>query len=161
MFNLPFGPMDPRLLTEILRQQMQSPSQIPGPLAAAELKPGYRPPSGSMPSMPEPRSVPGFNIDAGLDALGAGLAKWRPPKPRDPGEQAQRAAIAADPAVQANPATSAAGMLAGTNPDGGMVPGSVAANQPLDGGSGVGTSPYGQPDALSELWRWLSTLRSP
>jgi hypothetical protein len=158
MFNLPFGPMDPHLLTEILRQQMQSPGQIPGPLAAAELKPGYRPPSGGMPSMPEARSVPGFNIDAGLDALSQGLAKWKP-KPRDPGEQAQRAAIAADPAVQANPATSAAGMLAGTNPDFGLVPGSVAANQALDGGSGVGTSPYGQPDRLSELWRWLSTLR--
>ena len=43
MFKLPFGPTDPRLLTEILRQQMQSPSQIPGPLAAPELKPGYRP----------------------------------------------------------------------------------------------------------------------
>ncbi|MPZ32057.1 MAG: hypothetical protein GEV13_13855 [Rhodospirillales bacterium] len=138
MFNLPFGPMDPSLLTEILRQRMQSPGQIPGPLAAVELKAGYRPPSGGMPGMPEPRSVPGFNIDAGLDALSVGLAKWKP-KPRDPGEQAQRAAIAADPAVQANPATSAAGMLAGTNPDLGLVPGSVAANQPLDGGSGVGT----------------------
>lgn len=157
MFKLPFGPTDPHLLTEILRQQMQSPSQIPGPLAAPELKSGYRPPSGSMPSMPEAKFVPGFNIDAGLDALSAGLAKWKP-KPRDPGEQAQRAAIAADPAVQANPATSAAGMLAGTNPDRGLVPGSVAANQPLDGRSGVGTSPYGQPDRLSELWRWLSTL---
>lgn len=159
MFKLPFGPMDPHLLTEILRRQMQSPGQIPGPLAALELKPGYRPPSGSMPSMPEPRSVPGFNIDAGLDALAQGLAKWKP-KPRDPGEQAQRDAIAADPAVQANPATSAAGMLAGTNPDLGLVPGSVAANQPLDGGSGVGTSPYGAPDPLSELWRWLSRLRA-
>jgi hypothetical protein len=158
MFNLPFGPMDPHLLTEILRQQMQSPGQIPGPLSAPELKPGYRPPSGGMPSMAEPRSVPGFNIDAGLDALGQGLAKWKP-KPRDPGEQAQRAAIAADSAVQANPATSAAGMLAGTNPDLGLVPGSVAANQPLDGGSGVGTSPYGRPDALSEWWRLLSRLR--
>jgi hypothetical protein len=160
MFNPPFGPMDPRLLTEILRQQMQSPGRIPGPLAPAELRPGYRPPSGGMPSMPEARSVPGFNIDAGLDALAGGLATWKP-KRRDPGEQAQRAAVAADPAVQANPATSAAGMRAGTNPDGGLVPGSVAANQALDGGSGVGTSPYGQPDRLSELWRWLSTLPGP
>jgi hypothetical protein len=86
MFNLPFGPMDPHLLTETLRQQMQSPGRIPGPLAAAELKPGYRPPSGSMPSMPEARSVRGFNIDAGLDALSQGLAKWKPrqPRPADP-----------------------------------------------------------------------------
>ena len=86
MFKLPFGPTDPHLLTEILRQQMQSPSRIPGPLAAPELKPGYRPPSGSMPSMPEARFVPGFNIDAGLDALGAGLATWKPrrPQPADP-----------------------------------------------------------------------------
>jgi hypothetical protein len=86
MFKLPFGPTDPHLLTEILRQQMQAPGQIPGPLAAPELKPGYRPPSGSMPSMPEAKFVPGFNIDAGLDALSQGLAKWKPkqPKPADP-----------------------------------------------------------------------------
>ncbi len=160
MFKLPFGPVDPHLLPEILRQQMQSPSQIPGPLSAPELKPGYRPASGNMPSMPEAKTVPGFNIDAGLDALSQGLAKWKP-KQRDPGEEAQRAAIAADPAVQANPATSAAGMLAGTNPDLGLVPGSVAANQPLDGGSGVGTSPYGQTNPFSDFWRWFSSLRSP
>lgn len=158
MFKLPFGPTDPHLLTEILRQQMQSPGQIPGPLAAPELKPGYRPPSGSMPGMPEAKTVPGFNIDAGLDALAQGLAKWKP-KPRDPGEEALRAAKAADPAVQANPATSAAGMRAETNPDVGLVPGSVAANQPFDGGSGVGASPYGQSDPLSDLWRWFSMLR--
>lgn len=160
MFKLPFGSVDPHLLPEILRQQMQSPSQIPGPLAAPELKPGYRPAFGNLPSMPEAKTVPGFNIDAGLDALSQGLAKWKP-KPRDPGEEALRAAKAADPAVQANPATSAAGMLSGTNPDFGLVPGSMAANQPVDGGNGVGTSPYGQTDALSDLWRRLFSIRFP
>jgi hypothetical protein len=158
MFKVPFGLTDPHLMTEILRRQMQSPGQVPGPLSAPDLRPGYRPPSGGMPGMPEPRTVPGFNIDEGLDALATGLAKWRP-KPRDPGGEALRAARAADPAVQANPATSAAGMLAGTNPDLGLVPGSVAANQPLDGGSGVGTSPYGQSDPLSDFLRWFSSLR--
>jgi hypothetical protein len=86
MFKLPFGPTDPHLLTEILRQQMRVPSQIAGPLTMPEVRPGYRPPSGGMPSMPEARNAPGFDVDAGLDALSAGLAKWKPrgPRPADP-----------------------------------------------------------------------------
>ena len=99
--------------------------------------------------MPVPPPVPGFNFKSGLDALSEGLASW---KPRDPGEQALRAAIAADPAVQANPATSAAGIPAGTNPDVGIGGGWHA---PPDGSSGVGISPYGQPDFLNDLRRRL------
>lgn len=157
MFKLPFGPTDPHLLTELLRQRMQSPGNLPGPLTATELRAGYRPPSGGVAGMPQASSVPGFNIDAGLAALSEGLASWKP-KP-DPWSEAQRAAIAADPAVQADPATSAAGMRAGTNPEGGLVPGSEAANQPLDGGSGIGTSPYRTSDPLFDLWCSLSRLR--
>lgn len=157
MFKLPFGPPDPHLLPEILRQRMQSPGNLSGPLTAPELKAGYRPPSGSMPGMLQANSVPGFNIDAGLAALSEGLANWKPK--RDPWSEAQRAAIAADPAVQADPATSAAGMRAGTNPDGSLVTGSDAANQPLDGGSGIGTSPYRTSDPLFDLWCSLSRLR--
>lgn len=84
MFNLPFGPMDPRLLTELLRQQMASPGLVPGPVPTAELKPGYRPPSGGMAGMQAASTVPGFNIDSGLDALSKGLASWKPPKPTAP-----------------------------------------------------------------------------
>jgi len=154
MFKFPFGPTDPR---PPMRQRMQSPANLPGPLAAAELKAGYRPPSGGMPAIPQANSVPGFNIDAGLAALEAGLASWKPKHGLWP--EAQRAALAADPAVQADPATSAAGIRAGTNPDGGLVLGSDAANLPLDGSSGFGISPYRTSDPLFDLWCSLSRLR--
>jgi hypothetical protein len=150
MFNLPFGPMDPNLLTELLRREMLSPGRVPGPVPGVELKPGYRPPSGGLSAMPDAKSVPGFNIKSGLDALSEGLSTWKPRKPPDPGEEAQREAIANDPAVQANPATSAAGLTAGTNPDvaigGGL-------NLVPDGSTGVGTSPYARaPDFLEWLF---------
>ena len=156
MFKLPFGPSDPRLLTEMLRQRMQSPGSVPGPLAAPELRAGYRPPSGGMPGMPQVDAVPGFNIDAGLAALNEGLASWKP-KPGD--FQAPRPARADDPASPADPANSAAGLRAGANPDAGLVPGSDAANQPLDGGSGTANSSYRRSDPLFDLWCSLSRLR--
>ena len=39
MFDLPFGPFDPRLLTELLRKQMGSPGLVPGPVPAVSSSP--------------------------------------------------------------------------------------------------------------------------
>jgi hypothetical protein len=116
---------------------------IAGPqLAQAQQSPGFRPlPPMPAPQLSFPSPVRGDSA-RGLAKLADGLPALYTAAP-DPGRQAQVAAVLKDPAVQANPWTSAAGMPAGTNPDVGIGGGMP---QPPDGSrvgsSGVGTSPY-------------------
>jgi hypothetical protein len=102
-----------------------------------------------MPSMPMGGQPQSMGIGEGMGMLAAGLGAFGK---GDPGAAAQSAAIAADPAVQANPATSAAGMLAGTNPDVGIGGGMQV---PPDGSTGVGTSPYAGGGPMAWLRRQL------
>jgi hypothetical protein len=90
VFGLPFGPVDPNLLPALLRQQMASPAQIPGPVPAQQLTPGFRvPPTMGAPAgmSPMPQAQPGFNVQDGADMLSKGLAGWKP-KPQGVPEDA-------------------------------------------------------------------------
>jgi hypothetical protein len=118
----------------------------------------FRPPNPmSMPGMPSAPTGGGaqqdMSIGQGMGMLAAGLGALK--GVGDPGAAAQSAAIAADPTVQANPATSAAGMLAGTNPDVGIGGGMQA---PPDGSTGVGTSPYAGGGPMAWLRRQLGLV---
>jgi hypothetical protein len=113
-FNLPFGPFDPNSLPARLRQP---PGLIPGPIQPVQLKPGFNPPSlpGMTPMAASPE--PGLNVKEGAAVIKDALEWIYKLREADPGVVAQRAADAANASVQANPATSIAGMKAGTNPD--------------------------------------------
>jgi hypothetical protein len=148
-FNLPI--IDPNSLPAM---RHQPPGLIPGPVKPPPLgpSPGFRPPAAmTMAPMAMPQAAPGFNLQNGLGMIGAGLDLLRS-RNSDPGVQAQRAANAADASVQANPSTSIAGMAAGTNPDFGLVPGSMM--PPPDGGTGVGA-----PTRIDFLTGFLRSLR--
>ena len=129
------------------------PTRFPPELLAQIAAAGFKPPQAmNMPGLNVPTGPPpspGLNVGDAMAGLGMALGMMRG---GDPGAVAQREAIANDAVVQANPATSAAGMLAGTNPDAGIGGGMPA---PPDGSSGVGTSPYGAPDFLTGIWRKL------
>lgn len=95
VFNLPFGPLDPRLLTT-QRSAAMTPGTIPGPVAAVPLVSGYRPPGtggGGMPGAPQ--GMPGFNVQDGAAGLGAAMAGFRMPGAA-PGLEPERTAGDAD-----------------------------------------------------------------
>lgn len=154
-FNFPV--VDPNSL---LAARHLPPGLVSGPVRPPQLgpSPGFRPPAAmSMSPMAMPQATPGFGLRDGFAALADALDRIKQQRMldgRDPGVAAQRAADAADASVQANPSTSIAGMRAGTNPDFGLVPGSMM--PPPDGGTGIGMPT--RPDFLTGLLRSLRDL---
>lgn len=131
--NPSLGMNDPRLLPMLLAAKMSA-GATPGPTFNPPPTPGFRAPA--LPAVPSmqggqpPAQQP--SIGQGVAGLGSALSSLAA---LNPGMRAQVAANHAEPAVQANPSTSAAGMAAGTNPDVGIGGGMQA---PPDGGTGVG-----------------------
>jgi hypothetical protein len=153
-----FNVVDPRLLATLGNRPA---AIVAGPrLAQVQQATGFRPPG--------PMATPHLSFlppsGHGVDVM-SGLGRVRDASVRkdDPGATALANAIARDPSVQANPSTSAAGMLAGTNPDVGIGGGMPL---PPDGSTGVGRSPYGPapgfpwPGALRDFLTGLA-LRLP
>ena len=133
-------------------QAAQRGPSLAGPIAPQTPTPGFRQSALNFvppPQLPEPQQISPEQV---MKSFSGVVNALQPGRPEDPGVAAQKAAIAADPIVQANPSTSAAGLRAGINPDIGIGGGMRV---PPDGGSGVGTSPYGSPGFFLRLIRSL------